>query len=210
MGYATPFLYPYKSEAERVIALMPAQQGIIHWPHEGPGLVGLTDETVLPLPDGSIDRLLWVHGLENTNQTDQVLKEFWRVLTSTGKLLVIVPNRRGMWTRTEKTPFGYGQPYSDHQLVQVLRENMFTPGTKSGALYMPPSRLRLNMRLAETTEKIGARWWEGFSGVRIMEAEKQVFALTEASKKKQRRRRPVIIPAARPITSGTVRRKAAD
>ncbi len=205
LGYATPYLYPYKTEAERVLALMPAQQGIIHWPHEGPGRVGLTDESDLPLADSSIDRVLWVHGMEHSYEVDLVLKEIWRVLTSTGKLLVIVPNRRGMWARLEKTPFGHGHPYSDRQLERVLRDNMFSPGTKSGALYMPPSNMRLNMRLAEATEKIGSRWWESFSGVRLIEAEKQVYALSGPLKVKQRRRRPVIVPAARPISPASSR-----
>lgn len=32
LGYATPYLRPFLAEAERVIALMPAAQGVLHWP----------------------------------------------------------------------------------------------------------------------------------------------------------------------------------
>ncbi|MBL4740391.1 MAG: methyltransferase domain-containing protein [Sneathiella sp.] len=201
LGYATPFLFPFKAETERTIALMPVQQGVIHWPHGGPSLVGLCDELDLPLPDNSMDRVLWVHGLENSEATDETLREIWRILTSNGKLLVIVPGRRGMWSRIENTPFGHGHPYSDRQLRKVLQANSFTPGDVSGALYFPPSNAGLNLKLAKSLENMGEKWWPGFSGVRVMEAEKLTFALPVATESR-RRYRPVIAPAARPIGAG--------
>jgi hypothetical protein len=36
LGYATPYLRPFLAEAERVVAVMPAEQGVLPWPHEGP------------------------------------------------------------------------------------------------------------------------------------------------------------------------------
>ena len=51
IGYATPYLRQFHDEAERVIAIMPAQQGVLHWPPEGPNAVTLADETELPMPD---------------------------------------------------------------------------------------------------------------------------------------------------------------
>ena len=63
LGYATPYLRQFRDEAERVIACMPASQGVLHWPLEGPWAVALTEETELPLPDYSVDRVLLVHGL---------------------------------------------------------------------------------------------------------------------------------------------------
>jgi len=202
MGYATPYLNPFRSEAERVISFMPHDQGVIQWPREGAGLVGLVEESCLPLPDASIDRLIWVHGVENTSDLDQVLPEIWRVLTSTGKLLVVVPSRRGLWARRESYPFGQGHPYSDRQLNRLLRDNMFTPGERQGALYMPPSKMRLNLKAAQAWENIGEKWWSRFSGVRLMEAEKQVYALTVEPERRKKRRRPVIVPASRPAATG--------
>ncbi|WP_373083845.1 class I SAM-dependent methyltransferase [Sneathiella sp.] len=201
IGYATPYLNPFRAEAERVIAFMPLQQGVIQWPREGGSLVSLVDERAFPLADESIDRLIWVHGLENSTDIDEILPEIWRVLTSTGKLLVIVPSRRGLWSRTENTPFGYGHPYSDKQLNRLLRDNMFTPGERQGALYMPPSKWRLNLKLAQAWENIGEKWWGHFCGVRLMEAEKQIYAINSLPERKARRR-PVILPAARPVMTG--------
>ena len=34
LGYASPFMRQFIGEAGRVIALMPAQQGVLHWPPE--------------------------------------------------------------------------------------------------------------------------------------------------------------------------------
>ncbi|WP_206378167.1 class I SAM-dependent methyltransferase [Sneathiella limimaris] len=208
LGYATPYLFPFRNETERTIAMMPAQQGVIHWPHGGPSLVGLSEEGLLPLPDNSIDRIILVHGLENTRAPDDILQEVWRVLTSTGKVLIIVPARGGLWARMEKTPFGHGYPYSDKQLRKVLRANMFTYGDVQGALYFPPSGSGLNLRLASFLENMGEKWWSRFSGVRIIEAEKQVFAIPEEPQKKKKVR-PLIAPAAVPIgTTSRFDRKA--
>ena len=39
LGYAVPYLRSFLGEAERVIALMPMQQGAVFWPPEEQGLV---------------------------------------------------------------------------------------------------------------------------------------------------------------------------
>src|SRR5262245_66175654 len=36
VGYAPPFLRPFLSGSERVLALMPAGQGVLAWPPAGP------------------------------------------------------------------------------------------------------------------------------------------------------------------------------
>jgi len=47
-------------EAERVITVMPAMQGVLPWPPEGPNVVALADEGELPFDDSSIDRVLLI------------------------------------------------------------------------------------------------------------------------------------------------------
>jgi hypothetical protein len=64
LGYATPYLRPFRDEAERVIAAMPSSQGVLIWPAEGPNAVTLVEESELPLQDFSIDRVVLEHGLE--------------------------------------------------------------------------------------------------------------------------------------------------
>lgn len=176
LGYVTPFLGVFRGEAERVIAVMPAAQGVIHWPPGEPGLTALGDHTDLPLPDNSIDRALIVHALECAERTGPMMREVWRVLADGGRLLVVVPNRRGLWARFERTPFGHGRPYSPGQLSRSLRDAMFTPYRSSTALYVPPVGSRMILSSAGAWEEIGQRWFTTFAGIVMLEASKQIYA----------------------------------
>jgi SAM-dependent methyltransferase len=186
LGYVTPFLGVFRGEAERVIAIMPAAQGVIHWPPGEPGLTALGDHTGLPLPDNSIDRALIVHALECAERTRPMMREVWRVLADGGRLLVVVPNRRGLWARFERTPFGHGRPYSPGQLSRSLRDAMFTPYQSSTALYVPPVGSRMILSSAAAWEEVGQRWFTTFAGVVMFEATKQIYAappVTAANRK---------------------------
>lgn len=175
LGYATPFLGVFRSEAQRVLAVMPAGQGVVQWPREGRGLSTLADETALPFPDRSIDRILLVHALEGAEQTRPMMREVWRVLADGGRLLVVTSNRRGLWSRFERTPFGHGRPYSPRQLSKVVREAMFAPYQTAAALYVPPFHSRMILSSAAAWEKAGERWFTGFAGVAIVEATKEIY-----------------------------------
>ena len=205
IGYATPFLRPFRDEAERLIAFMPAQQGVVRWPAEEPGLVALTDETELPLEDSSIDRVVMVHALEISEQVRPMLREVWRVLASGGRVIVVVPNRRGIWARVERTPFGHGYPFSPRQLTRLLRETMFSPMLAAHALYMPPTGWRTLIRAATALEKLGNRWSQVVSGVLVVEASKQIYAMTPEIARRDRKRRPRVAL----VAGGTPRGAAA-
>jgi SAM-dependent methyltransferase len=194
LGFATPYLRPFREETERVIAIMPSSQGVLPWPSEGPGLVCLAEETELPLPDRSIDRVLLIHALESTEQVRATLREIWRVLADGGRLLVVTPNRRGIWARLERTPFGQGRPYTPSQLTKLLRDNMYTPLQTASALYMPPFKSRFLLRTALAWERLANRWFSGFAGVLLVEAAKQIYAASALREQPGRRRRYVAMP----------------
>lgn len=179
LGFATPFLRPFVEESERVLAVMPPAQGVMRWPREGGNCVMLADETELPLPDRSIDRLILVHGLEHTDHMRAMMRECWRVLTDGGRMAIVTPNRRGIWARLERTPFGTGRPYSESQLTRLLRDNMFTPLEVTAALYMPPTRWRVALSWARPVEDLANRWrWtNAVAGVLVVEAAKQIYAV---------------------------------
>ncbi|MGH7061383.1 MAG: class I SAM-dependent methyltransferase, partial [Stellaceae bacterium] len=118
IGYATPFLSALSPETERTAALMPASLGVLGWPADGRNLVALADEAELPFADYSIDRVLLVHALETREPAGPMLKEIWRVLAGGGRVLIVAPNRRGIWARLDRTPFGSGRPYTMSQLSQ--------------------------------------------------------------------------------------------
>ncbi len=176
IGYAPPFLPALAGETERTIALMPASLGVLRWPPEGCNLVTLADEAELPFADYSIDRVLLVHALETSDETRAMLKEIWRVLAGGGRVLIVAPNRRGIWARLDRTPFGSGRPYTMSQLSQLLRDEQFTPVGSDAALFIPPATGRMVLRSALAWERIGKRWFPTFAGVLLVEATKQIYA----------------------------------
>jgi SAM-dependent methyltransferase len=176
LGYAAPYLGAFRGEARRIGALMPETQGATVWPKNAPTLSVLVQEDRLPLADGSVDRLLAVHCLEMAERVRPLLREMWRVLSPEGRLMLVVPNRRGVWARLDNTPFGQGRPYSRRQLDALLTEAMFTPLDWSGALYMPPVGRRMLLRSGTAWERVGAVLSPAFSGVIIAEARKELVA----------------------------------
>jgi SAM-dependent methyltransferase len=187
IGYATPFLSALAPETERTIGVMPASLGVLRWPPEGRNLVSLADEGELPFPDYSIDRVLLVHVLETSEEVRAMLKEIWRVLAGGGRLLIVAPNRRGIWARLDRTPFGSGRPYTTSQLSQLLRDELFTPVATGTALFVPPSRSRMVLRSARFWERVGTRWFPTFAGVVMVEATKQIYAKPVAARAPKRR-----------------------
>ncbi len=187
-GFATPLLRPYLEPARRVIALMPGQQGVIDWPTNGGNVAVLGEENAWPIQTGSVDRLILLHGLETSETPTGVLAECWRVLGPGGKALFIVPNRAGLWARRDRTPFGYGRPYTVSKLEAQLKQHAFVPERHVSALYQPPSHRHFWVRTGAVWEKLGRRLPLTLAGgVLLVEATKQVHApmrggLTEAIK----------------------------
>jgi SAM-dependent methyltransferase len=175
IGYATPYLAGLADGAARTIAFMPAVQGVVNWPPEGPNAAALVADDALPLPDAVIDRVLVVHGLEVSENAREQLREIRRVLAPGGRVILVVPNRRGIWAWAEKTPFGHGQPFTRGQLTTLLREAMFSPLGWSEALAAPPIARRPWLRTGANWERIGVTFWPAFAGVIIVEATKQLY-----------------------------------
>ncbi len=210
LGYAAPYLRQFAGEATRIVAAMPAQQGIIPWPGDGANRAVLVDETALPLPDSSIDRALVVHGVECAEQLRDMLREIWRVLTPSGRAAFVVPNRTSLWAQIDRTPFGQGHPFTQAQIQRLLRGSMFTPVGAVRALYMPPMKLRPLVRTAGAWERAGQRLFPRIGGVMIIEAAKQLYG---AQATPVRRTRPVVVALprpARPAHAGRIVRDDAD
>ena len=197
IGFATPFLADFAHEAERVLAFMPAAQGVVNWPPDGPNAAALVTDDCLPLPDASVDRVLAIHSLEMSAGANDHLREIWRVLAPGGRVIFVVPNRRGIWARVETTPFGFGRPYGRGQLTMLLRDALFSPLGWSTALAVPPLRRRPWVRRGSAWEKIGSVIWPGFAGVLIVEATKQFYQGIPARRHARRTRpayQPVLVP----------------
>lgn len=200
VGYVGPFMRPYLGSAERCIAAMPAQQGAVGWPREAQNAAVLINDGQLPFSDAYFDRAMVVHALDHAADPAAILREVWRVLAPGGRLIAIVPNRRGLWAQSELSPFGYARPYSRRQLRNLLRSCQFDVLAQEEALFLPPSRLRFILRSARTWEGVGRRLWPAFSGLLILEAEKKVYRglPVEGNRSALRVLRPVFIPDSAP------------
>jgi SAM-dependent methyltransferase len=199
LGYVVPWLDALCVRTERSFAFMPAGMGAAAWPLGAPSSTALVFDEELPLPDSSIDRILMVHALEHAEDPRETLKEAWRVLAPGGRLVIVVPNRRGIWARTDITPFGSGRPYSKGQLMQLLREANFTPGEWNDALLFPPSHRRSVLKATRWMEWLGRRVAVPFAGALMVEAQKRMYQGVPVSSRSSRR---VFVPVLSPQGMG--------
>ena len=154
-GFAAPLMRPYLREARRVMALMPGPQGVMQWPAGLPNVSVLCEETNWPIETGHVDRLIVLHGLETSEHPAHLLEECWRCLGPGGRAIFVVPNRAGLWARSDKTPFGYGRPFTLTQVEDQLRSHQFTIEHHAPALYRPPSHKRFWVKTGPMVERMG-------------------------------------------------------
>ena len=173
-GFATPYLRVFLTEAERVIALMPAQQGVLAWPSEKV-LSVLGEEDALPFADALFDRILMIHALETAEASRTLMRQVWRVLQPGGRLVIVAPNRRSPWSLAETSPFAQGRPFTAAQLARVLGDCLFVPERWDYALLFPPLPGRRLVRTGRGWARIGQRLWPGLAGVHLVEARKTLY-----------------------------------
>jgi SAM-dependent methyltransferase len=195
LGYATPYLGAVRGLAERTLAFMPACQGVVNWPATGLSASALADPLMMPLPEGSIDRILVVHALETVESPTELLYEVSRILTPGGRVIVVAPNRRGLWARMDTTPFGQGQPFSRSQLRNLMRDTLLSPEGWAETLYVPPLRSRVLLRTALAWERVGVGFSLPFAGLHVVEATKQLYRAVPVRRKQRASRvTPVLVP----------------
>ena len=207
-GFAVPLLRPYLGEARRVVGLMPAPQGVMHWPAGLPNVSVLVEETCWPVETGAVDKLVLLHGLETSENATALLDECVRALGPGGRAVFIVPNRSGLWARRDRTPFGFGRPYSLGQLEAQVERAGLVPERHAAALFAPPSERDFWLRAGGVVERMGQRLSRsGGGGVILLETSKQVPARPRPGLA-ERARRPlrVLDGAGEPATAGRTTR----
>lgn len=195
LGYTGPYLHIWREQAARCIALSPQQMGSLAWPAGRKNLGCTAEEDALPFPDLSFDRILLVHGLEQAENARRSLREIWRVLKDDGRLIAVVPNRRGMWAYAESTPFGHGQPYSEGQLARVLGGLFFNVEQQTATLFAPPLNWRPALRGFHLCERLGKTIAPQLAGLTIAEASKNVHGVIPLRSRPSGRR--VLVDAGR-------------
>jgi len=198
IGFSTPYLEPYLTESASMMICMPGQQGAAYWPPSGDNRVFLSHESELPIPESSVNRVLMLHSIENSEELTGMIKDAYRVLTPGGRILAIVPNRLGLWARSSRSPFGYGRPFSMAQLRELFTDHDFTVTRSTSALFIPPTHMRLAWRFARKIETIGKILCPFIGGVLLVEAEKQLYAAVKQPIV-ARKSYGVGIPAGKPV-----------
>ena len=176
LGYSTPYLGAFRGEAQRLGALMPDSQGAVRWPRDGASQASWSTTTGCRSPTAPSTGCSPCTASRWPSSTRQLLREMWRVLAPEGRMILVVPNRRGVWARLDNTPFGQGRPYSRRQLEELLVGAMFTPLDWGGALFFPPLGRQMLLRSATAWERLGAGVSPAFCGVLIVEASKELMA----------------------------------
>ncbi len=195
--YGLGFALPYLAMAEKTrlepskedtgigsFALMPAAQGVCHWPTMDNSATALVDEYHLPIADSSVERLLVVHALEHSDRPAHLFREIWRVLAPGGQVVVVAPNRRRTWSAMDTTPFGYGQPYSRSQISSLMSDQMLPPEKWDTALMVPPVFLPVTSRLMKVMEPGLHSLGKNMGGALLVSARKQVYGTLLESKVK--------------------------
>ena len=187
LGYGAPLLDRQREGAARALCFMPAEQGVAPWPTDGRNNAALADLSMVPLPDGCIDRLLLIHSLETNEEPGALLDEAARVLAPSGRGVIVAPSRRGLWARGDGTPFGYGQPFSRAQLRELVGAASLTPIAWSEALYAPPTLARFFINAAPALETVGEFAGWPFAGVHFVSVTKLVTRLIPVRRIDRRR-----------------------
>ena len=181
IGYPAPFLGLWQDHAYRCL-----NATTFHHTPPPPGSCA-ADATRLPFPDLAFDRILVIHGVEPVDQDGKLLREIWRVLKDDGRIVVVAPNRIGLWAHIDRTPFGQGQPYSQGQIDRLLAAAMFRPERRDVALFTPPSAWGLVLRTAWFWEALGRALFWDLAGVTLTEAVKDNYAAVPVGAPAKRR-----------------------
>ena len=178
-GYATPLLRVLErlgGKPQILVALMPLAQGALYWPVHADNRSILADTLTPPFAPSTVHRALLLHAIEHEACPQELLSVIWELLVPGGKLLLIVPNRNGLWARRGMTPFATGTPYRMADMRRMLEETKFTLRRGSTALFAPPSHHPLWIRLFTILEWVSAWCFPSAGGVLVLEAEKQIYA----------------------------------
>ncbi len=202
IGHATPFLPLWQKRALLCVDASTGGAGSAAWlarlalraPAAAPARC-LVQDDALPFSDLAFDRVLMIHALESATHAGDMLRAAWHALRSDGRVLIVVPNRTGLWAHSESTPFADGTPYSTGRIERLLARCLFRVERMQGALYVPPTGLRPVLRAGSMLEAAGRYVTPRLAGVLVVEAVKDVYAaLPVATTTRRVRIRPVLLP----------------
>ena len=177
MGYAHPLLAGLAATAKARMAVTPHQGAASAWAGTERGVSAcIAEEDRLPFPDNMFDRVVLLHAVEEAESPRAVMREAWRVLAPEGRALIIVANRKGLWSLSESTPFGHGRPWTRRQLISWLNDHVFHVTASTTAVHLPPLDWKILTHAADGFERFGETVTAGLGGLVLVEAAKHLYA----------------------------------
>jgi len=137
-------------------------------------LVG--DETHLPFPEGSYDRVLVFHALEYMEDPRSFIEEVWKILSPGGRVFLMTPNKKGAWKKTGLPNSELAKPYLFREVRSFLEQNGFTVGKNFGASYGLPVDFFGMVLFSGLLRRLSGGGAVGFPGFLIFEAEKRIIS----------------------------------
>ena len=173
VGYPFPLYSPGQPLPP---VFMLAETGVLAWTKDESVITACIDSDSFPCATDIFEQVFVSHALEYVADKVGFLSEIWRCLKGEGELVMIVPHRRSLWARADKTPFGQGTPFSRRQLKLILEQVGFGQIQIKHSLYMPPFGTKLPVVMRRRFHMIGRIGWAMFGGVLIVVAKKRLYS----------------------------------
>lgn len=173
-GYPAPYMGYNEAQARYVF--MNAGLGALPWGggETAKNVAALIDPAMIPIGPERLDRVIMVHHFEHIRPLKENLQEIWHILRPNGRGIIIVPNRHGLWARTDWTPFGSGTPFSLRQILHYLQSSGFVVEQTQEALFTPPWKKEFLYKTAGFFEKTLRYCAPIVAGVHMIEVSKQI------------------------------------
>jgi len=176
-GHAHPYLTQFLCATNQTLLAIPQKSNAQCWPTNDNNSAVVIDETLWPFQTDSIDKLVMVHHLEFSVLKSKLLQQAWRTLKPNGEIIIIVPNKNSIWSRSSRTPFGCGHAYTEYQMESILNNYGFEKITAIKTLMLPPYHHSIITKNILMFEKINNFCHNIFGGIIIFKAVKQVYGL---------------------------------
>jgi len=175
IGYATPYFTEKLTHSNTVLSFTFDKMGGITWPNTSCSHTAIVHEDHIPLANKSVDRLIVVHALECCQSDEGLLKEINRIIALDGEVLIVFPNKAGVWSHTSHSPFAHGKHYTMSQLHDMLLKSGLHVESEERFLYFPPTQSLYTQSFFAPVEMMGSYFLPYFSGLNAITAKKRTI-----------------------------------
>lgn len=173
--------YPFMPDGDHVFFQTYSDPSFI--PEKVQGSMIQTSRHQWPYRAESVDMVVMAHDFEFAEERLFYMREAWRVLKGEGRLIIVLPNRKGRWIQSDQTPFGYGHMCHLGSIFDMCQRAHFKVDQIYPTLFFPPTEPQT--RMGQITRRCVDRVGEycGLTpGVRVLELSKHIYAPTRGLK----------------------------